>query len=957
MKRVITLAALAVATMLALASAPPAQATPSMAPRGSLDPAAAGVDSPEDVVQPDPHVLLGRLANGMRYAIARTEGPPETTIEFYIAAGSDDETDVQRGTAHFLEHMAFSGSRSFPSGSVMPRFEDIGVALGRDQNAQTGFSGTTYSLDIPGSTDAKVDLAFRWLGDVADGLTIDPAEVDRERGTILSEYRESLSPGAAIGEKTGEFIFPDLLGSRRLPIGTLETIRSATAASIRAFYQKWYRPEDAILIVVSDEPLEATRSRIEQTFGAWAAATPPPVKPDLGAVDTDRGLDVATVSDPNVANVIQVCRAMNKDPVQPEDVAVHVRDLENQVWTSVLTKRLVRLTETPNPPLAAAQASRDDLFDRGSLACVSLGVRNQDWRAALKAAAVETQRMELYGLTPGELDATKAELRASLDASLAGGNTMTQKARADLMLENFLIGGTIDSVEEDYRIVSKAVDRLTHERVAAEFQRVWSQAGGPLIMLVSPSPVEPAAVRTAWLEDAAGPRPAPPVDEAGHAWAYTDFGPAGVVAHREVLSQVGATRIEFANGVRVNFKRLDNMPDKVFIRVRFGAGQEELATRQGFVAEIGALMLRAGGLGKNDFQDTVRLCETHSCDLSLSIARDAFVLQGATRVADLDVQLQLLTAFLTDPAFRPDLDAQLPTAVAYAFRQLRVDPDAVANRALQDAALRPHVMDVPTEAQAASARSTDFARLLGPPLKTAPLEVTVVGDLDEATAEAALARTLGAIAPRERRDRTPASAPHVRFPDPVPPPIHVAHDGPADETSVLMSWPLFVWDPAHLREQRAIELMGDMLQDELIETVRRELGKSYSPTVKVNLANAGDQGDIEVQLITAPDDAQAVIAETRAIVARYAAGDMTPEALERVRRPLLDEGQSRELTVGWWMDTLDGSWAHPDKIEAAQRWQSDFSGITLAEVQAEARRWLAQTPLLVVAAPKTAPHP
>ena len=117
----------------------------------------------------------------MRYAIAQTEGLPETTIDFYVGAGSGDETDAEQGTAHFLEHMAFSGSTSFPAGSVLPRFEDIGVALGRDQNAQTGFSGTTYSLDLSSSTDAKVDLAFSWLRDVADGLTIAPAEVDRTK--------------------------------------------------------------------------------------------------------------------------------------------------------------------------------------------------------------------------------------------------------------------------------------------------------------------------------------------------------------------------------------------------------------------------------------------------------------------------------------------------------------------------------------------------------------------------------------------------------------------------------------------------------------------------------------------------------------------------------------------------------------------------------------------------------
>ena len=948
MIRVISAAILAFAATIAVT----AQAAPAVNTLNGRPVAPPSTEPAEDLVQPDPHVLLGKLPNGLRYAIARTEGLPETTIELYMGAGSGDETDAQRGTAHFLEHMAFSGSASFPSGSVVQRFEEIGLALGRDQNAQTGFSGTTFSLDISNSTDSKVDLAFSWLGDVADRLTIDPAEVNRERGTILSEYRESLGPDVAIAKKAGLFMFPDLLGSRRLPIGTLETINAATAPSIRAFYEKWYRPEDAIMVVVSDEPADAIQTRIEQAFGAWRPQTPPPVKPDLGRVDPHRGLAVDTETDPNAGNQLQVCRAMDKDPIRVEGVAVHLIDLEDQTWTNVLTKRLIRLSETADPPLASGDAERNDLFDRGSLSCVSIGIRNQDWRAAVKTAAVETRRMELYGVTPAEMESTRAELRQRLDAGLAGGNTMTQKARADLMLENFLLGGTIDSVEEDYRIVSKALSRVTTERVYAEYHRVWSDADGPLIMLVSPTPVPAAEVRKAWLDAEAGPRPTPPVDEAHHDWAYTDFGPAGVVAHREVLADIGASHIEFANGVRLNFKPLDNMPDKVFIRIRFGAGQEEIPSSDVFAAGLGALMLRQGGLGKNDFQDTVQLCETHSCDINLNMGRDGFVLEGATRVSDLDVQLQLLTAFLTDPGFRPVIDAQLPTTTRLAFQQMRIDPEAIANEAEQEALPRPHALDMPSEAEAARFNSAMFAQLLAPPLKNDALEVTVVGDTDEITVIDALAKTLGAIPPRQRIDRALPDAAHVRFADPAPPPVHVTHDGPADKAAVVMSWPLFVWDPSRLRQQRTIELLGSVLQNELVDDVRRRLGKTYSPAVRVNLPRGGDQGDINVRLITAPSDTQVVIDETRKIVASLAAGDLTPEALERVRQPLLDGGQSRELTVGWWMDTLDGSWAHPDKIDASKTWQADFNGITLAEVQAEARHWFAETPLIVVASPK-----
>jgi zinc protease len=949
MQRVISAMVLVFAAALALA----AQATPSVTPHDRTRGPGVTAEPPEDLVQPDPHVLLGQLPNGLRYAVSQTAGPPETAIDFYVGAGSKDETDAERGTAHFLEHMAFSGSKSFPAGTVLPRFEDIGVALGRDQNAQTGLSGTTFSLVLPSSNEAKIDMAFSWLRDVADGLTIAPTEVDRERGTILSEYRESLNPGSAMAKKTGEFMLPELLGPHRLPIGTLETIRSANADTIRAFWEKWYRPEDTILIVVSNEPVEETLGKIEATFGSWKDATPKPVKPDMGSVNSTRGLSVDTETDPNVASQLQVCRAMDKDPPQVEGVAFHMRDLENDIWTEVLKERLTRLSETADPPFIAAEVGRNEIYDQAAMSCVSLGLRGQDWRSAVKAANAEIRRMELYGITPEEMETVRAALHANLEASLAGGDKMAQKARADLMLDNFLHDGTIDSVEEDYRVVSTALSRITPERVFGEFHRVWSQSNGPVLMLISSEAVTPDELRTAWQDADAAPKPAAPAAQATHPWAYTDFGKPGVVAHRQMLDDVAASRIEFANGVRVNFKWVDNIQDKVFIRIRFGAGQEEIPTSKSFTATMGSLLLRSGGLGKNDFQDTVQLCQVHSCAVDLNLGRDAFVLEGETRVSDLDTQLQLMTAFLTDPGFRPELDAQLPTVIGYAFRQLKVDPDTVANKALQDALPRPNPFETPTEAEAARMRSADFARLLGPALKTDALEVTIVGDIDEDTVVKALAKTLGAIPPRVRRNAALPGGPRLRYPTTPPPPIHVTHEGPADKASVVLTWPLYVWDPSKVREQRADELLGAIVQDELIETVRRQLGKTYSPSVRVSLNRGGDQGQLTVQLTTAPDDTQAVIDATRKIVAKYAAGGVTSEALERVRQPVLDGGQTRDINVVWWLDTLDGSWAHPDQIDAANSWQSDYSGITLDEVQAEAKRWLNQTPWIAVASPKS----
>src|SRR5580658_10096546 len=185
---------LALAALAALGFAAPAVTAPTDLPNA----AATGQLTPDDpaypLTRPNPEAEIGKLANGLTYGVMRRPGTRQVTVILMVGAGSQDETESERGVAHFLEHMSFNGSTHFPPGTVMKDFADIGVSIGRDQNAETTFDSTTFSLDVSEITDDRLDLAFGWLRDVADGSTIEQAQVDRERGVIMSEYIGSRSP-------------------------------------------------------------------------------------------------------------------------------------------------------------------------------------------------------------------------------------------------------------------------------------------------------------------------------------------------------------------------------------------------------------------------------------------------------------------------------------------------------------------------------------------------------------------------------------------------------------------------------------------------------------------------------------------------------------------------------------------------------------------------------------------
>ena len=901
--------------------------------------------------QPNPRAETGYLANGMRYAVMRRAGVGTVTVMFSVRAGSVNEAENERGVAHILEHMSVNGSRNFAPGVLVPMLADLGLAFGRDQNASTSFTDTTYRLDISEITPHKLDVAFQWMADISNGLTIAQADVDAERGVVLSEYADTRDPMRAVGERVLSFLGPNLRVTMRPPIGTRESITTVGAPVIRGFYERWYRPEASAVIVVGDGDPQDFRRRIDAAFAGWRNPRPAPAPVNLGRIDPNRPTDFLNVAEPNAPGMIQVCRGRDRDPPAREGVATRTRDFSNLIWNGALQDRLGHLAQSPNPTFVQGGAGRDNTLESAEFTCLSLAPRGGDWQGALRTAATEMRRLELFGLTDQEYRSQVRQISASLVDGVNSTDTMPAPALADAILFNFNNVGTFSTAAEDRRIGEAALRNISRTSVRTEFRRVWARAGQPLIVVVTSTPVARAEIRRVWTAAYAA-TPTQPRDVATAAWAYTNFGPPGRLVSREVLSNPQFTRFQFANGLRVNFKQTQNAADRVEVRIRFGAGDQELAPADVPIARVAAGLFPLMGLGRNSYEDIARVCEGRLCDARFGIDRDTFSLSSTTKADDLDLDLQLLTAYLTDPGFRPEVNSRIPTEAENLFRVGRTDPNFVLTLGRQNAMARPLAVAYPGQEQMAAMRVADFRRVLAPVLERNALEVTIIGDVSEARAIQALSATLGAIPARQRVDRARADAPRVRFPQPEPAPQVLLHDGPPDKAIVSLTWPLFVWTPERARESKVIDLLSLLISDQLTTTIRERLGSSYSPRAAANLDRGGDQGSMMVDIQTNPAAVPQVNTEVRRLIAQLAAGNFSAEDLERARRPLLDFGASRQLGNEWWLQTLNGSWRNPDQLADANRW-SDYSSITLDELRTAARRYLATEPLSITVLPRS----
>jgi zinc protease len=909
-----------------------------------------------DLAKPHPDVVQGVLPNGLRYAIFQRPSHGRESIRLRILAGSRDEGENERGLAHYLEHMAFNGSRDFPAASLIKRFETAGVAFGRDQNAFTTYGYTTYHLDLPEADKAKMDLAFKWLGDVSHGLALDQAEVDRERGVVMSEYRLQLGPEFDIAHEAERFFAPDMLGPHRLPIGTEAGINGVDASALRRFYQIHYRPDRALLVAVGEIPVAEVQAQIQAAFANWRRSGPPWERPGHGQVDPNRPLSILTQTAPT-APKLDICRFSPRDPHRPESVATHERRLNDSLWTIILNRRLQALKRRPDPPFVGAGAGWGLAYDAVFDVCLNVTPLETDWRRSLAAVTEEARRFETYGPTANELRDARIEIIAGLNRAVQAQPTEDSDTVANALVANMTEENTFDTAEENRRVQVRALLRIDQASVRAAFQKHWTQAGQPVIVAQLRPAAQMAAVDAAWRAALAAPAPTAPVDTVYAPWAYTSFGPPGAVAKREVFQDPDFVRLTFANGVVVNFKETQFSKGQVDIRISLGAGEHELEPGKIFATRIAGSTLSEGAFGKNSAEDVTHLCESHVCSLGFNIFRNNFTLWGSGRGRDVGLELQILTAELADPGFRPDMDAALATQTRAMYRATAMSPLDVAELGILPALPPPPTFVLPSLDEALAYRHQDFAAILKPILTQAALEVTVVGDIDEAHVTPLLAQTVGALPPRPRVDRSIPGRARVHYPAKAPAPIIAYHDSSPDRAAVVMTWPLFAWTPARVREDRTLDLLALALQDAVIERVRQKLGKTYSPSVTSGTERGGDEGALTVRIESTPDAAPVVAAAVRALSLEFARGQITAEALERARKPLLD-GEAKSKTYNaWWLDALDGTYTFPDRLNQDRTWRSDMTSITLEEVRAVARRWLAPDPIVVIALPCPGPGP
>lgn len=899
---------------------------------------------------------FGKLPNGMRYVVRANSRPKGTAlVRLDVAAGSLDEANDERGYAHFVEHMAFNGSTRVPEGEMIRLLERHGLAFGADTNASTGFERTIYSLDLPRNDPELLDVALMLMRETASELTFDPQAVDRERGVVLAELRDRNTWALRNAKADSKFLHPRARYPERFAIGVPETLNAATADALKAFYRREYVPAHTTLIVIGDFDPAQVEAKIVETFASWPAAPVEP-QPSAGPVKfRDRGR-TAVYLDPALAERVVASR---HGPwlVEPDSVAQRQENLLRQIGYAIVNRRFQRVSRQLDPPFRGAGFGTGDVFKAGRTTRLIVDTPDGKWRRGLTSAVLEYRRALKYGFTETEVAEQVANIRTA--AENAAGTAATRSNSGLLGAVYALLHDRI--VPSDPRTVLDRLEtfipQITPASIMAALRREAVPLDDPLIRFQGRIAPEGGkrAIRAAWKEAMRADLARSEI-EASTGFGYTDFGAAGAVIGDRRDPLLGIREIRFANGVMLNIKQTDIEKDRVYVQLSLDGG-DKLNTRGNPLATQLVRYLPIGGLGKHSEDELQSILAGHTVSDAITSSDETFVSRSITTPRDLELQLQLYAAYLTDPGYRAQGEIEYRMQTNNFFATLNATPGSALRNAIGGILSD----DDPrfTLQKVEAYRRKTFAQLkkdISDRLANGAIEIGIVGDVDEARTIALVGATLGALPRREGDFRSYDDQPRRPFTTRRNRHI-VRHSGPADQAVLALVWP--TRDDSDPIETLQLELLERIVRIELTETLREKLGKAYSPGASSSLSRSWPgYGTFE---IAASIDVHEIAATRLAIeeaVAELRDSVISADLLTRARQPMLEAYDNALKSNGGWLSLVDRAQTRSDRIERYLKGKARLMALTPLDVQLVALRYLAPRDAVeVLVLPEGVPAP
>lgn len=611
----------------------------------------------------DPNVRTGKLENGLTYYI-RNNGLPENRADFYIAqkVGSMQEEDNQAGLAHFLEHMAFNGTKNFPGKSMLNYLQDNGIKFGTNINAYTSFDETVYYINnIPTTNQQLMDSALLVLHDWSNAIALEEEELENERGVIREEWRTRGGAQQRLWDQLLPKMYPGSKYAKRMPIGNIDVINNFKPEEIRAYYHKWYRPDMQGIIVVGNVNVDEMEQKIKALFSPITLDAERATREYFPVPDNKEPI-VAVATDTEARNT-SIMMFYKHDPM-PEELkntqAGYLTQYILSAASSMMNQRFAEMIQKPDAPFTSAYAYDGDYFVAKTKDAwtVVAGSAEEKIKEALAAMVRETERVKRYGFTPSEYEIARTNILKSYENAYNNRDKQRNSAYSQEYVRAFTDGEAIPGIEFEYRFMQSMTPNIPVEAINQTIKQligdeniVISVTGPQKEGLVYPAEEELLAVLDAVKAETIEPYAEQVIDEP----LVTSPPTPGKITKEEKDAALDATVWTLQNGMKVILKNTDFKDDEIRMTGSSVGGYSQYAIQDPVNSKLMNAVMKLGGVGNFSATDLPKVLAGKTASASPGISLITQNFNGSSSIRDFETMLQLVYLYFTAP--RKDNDA------------------------------------------------------------------------------------------------------------------------------------------------------------------------------------------------------------------------------------------------------------------------------------------------------------
>ncbi len=663
--------------------------------------AATGVMAQLNPMQPipaDKEVRTGRLDNGMTYYIRHNE-KPKGQADFYILhdVGAIQENDAQQGLAHFLEHMAFNGTKNLPGKQLTEYLETVGVKFGANLNAGTSWDYTVYNIsDVPTSREGIIDSALLILHDWSHFIALEPQEIDSERGVIMEELRTRDGAG---WRSTIELIKALGKGTRyeqRNLIGYLDGLKGFHHKELEEFYHAWYRPDYQAVIVVGDIDAEAVEAKIKTLMADIPAPGADAAQKEEIVIPDNEAPIVSIYTDPEMQG--SLVRLFIKRPALPEQynnlIYGRMMDVVQSYMTAMENARIEEIAMQPDAPfLGGGMGAGDVVGICPTMNATVFVASTQDGKLkeGFEALCTEMEKVRRHGFTQGEFERAQNDLLRQAERKYANRNDRRNEEYVHTYLSAFQKNAPMPDAETEWQLDSLLITAMNVDAVNAFAQQVITPTNQVIVVTApvkegveTPTEEELLAIRdkVAAAEIAAYEDNA--VKEPLIAAGTTLKGSR--VKKTEHDDAYGTTTWTLKNGVKVVVKPTTFKADEIRLYAGAEGGLSNLSDAEFYMGEIMPSINAMSGVGKFSATELKKQLSGKSASVQPTVGNYTSAMSGVCSPKDLETMLQLLYLNFTQPRFDENDYNTLVKMLEAQLSNVMTNPDYIAEKKFNDVA-------------------------------------------------------------------------------------------------------------------------------------------------------------------------------------------------------------------------------------------------------------------------------